>query len=81
MSERSRRVSFTRQFLLGPVYFSDRPPVLWWLSLGEGWMPLHDHVGINFKKKAQLLKIERQISRIWAKGTMLMIVCVLSDLT
>ena len=31
-------------------------------------------------KKAQLLKIKAQMSSIWAKGCMLMIVCVLSDL-
>ena len=32
-------------------------------------------------KLAQLLKMKAQMSRIWAKGCMLMIVCVLSDLT
>ena len=32
-------------------------------------------------KRAQLLKIKSQESRIWAKGCILMIVCVLSDLT
>ena len=32
-------------------------------------------------KIAQLLKIRAQMSSIWAKGCMLMIVCVLSDLT
>ena len=42
-------------------------------------MPLHDAVGINCKK-AQLLKIKAQMSSIWAKGCMLMIVCVLPDL-
>ena len=43
-------------------------------------MPLHDAVGINCKR-AQLLKIKAQVSSIWAKGCILMIVCVLSDLT
>ena len=31
-------------------------------------------------KRAQLLNIKAQISSIWAKGCMFMIVCVLSDL-
>ena len=29
---------------------SDNPPGLWWLSSGEGWMTLHDAVGVNCKK-------------------------------
>ena len=32
-------------------------------------------------KRAQLLKIKAQLSSIWAKGCILMTVCVLSDLT
>ena len=44
-------MSFKRPFLIGRV-ISDRPPVLWWLSPGEGWMPLHDAVGINCKNGA-----------------------------
>ena len=43
-------------------------------------MSLHDAIGINCKK-AQLLKIKAQVSSIWAKGCILMIVCALSDLT
>ena len=35
-----------------PCVLSDRPPVLWWLSPGEGGMPLHDAVGINCKNGA-----------------------------
>ena len=35
-------------------------------------MPLHDAVGI-IVKMAQLLKIKAQMSSIWAKGRMLMI--------
>ena len=47
------RMSFTRPFLLGPVFFrADRPPVLWRLSPGEGVIPLHGLVGINCKKGA-----------------------------
>ena len=43
-------------------------------------MPLHDAVGKTAKEE-QLLKIKAQISSIWDKGCMLIIVCVLSDLT
>ena len=48
----------------------------------RGGMPLHDAVGMNCKR-AQLLKIKAQVSSIWAKGCILMTVCVcvLSDLT
>ena len=63
---------------------SDSPSVLWWLSHGEGRMSLHDAVGLNCKNGA-LLKIKAQVSSIWAKGCILMTVCVcvcvLSDLT
>ena len=46
-------MTFTRQFLLGPVFLiSDLPAELWWLSPGEGKMPLHDAVGISCKKGA-----------------------------
>ena len=30
------------------------PPVLWWLSPGDGGMPLHDAVGINCQKVATI---------------------------
>ena len=71
--------------------------MLWWLSHGEGWMPLHDAVGINCKKGATT---ENQDSAVKHMGLtadiiamrkswyiiiiiMLMIVCVclLSGLT
>ena len=32
-------------------------------------------------KRAQLLKVKAQVSSIWGKGYILMIVCVVSDLT
>ena len=32
-------------------------------------------------KRAQLLNIKALMSSVWAKGCMLMIICVLSDLT
>ena len=50
--------------------------MLWWLSPGEGW----DVVGINCKR-AQRLKMKAQVSSIWAKGCILVIWCVLSNLT
>ena len=49
--------------------------------LERGVMALHYAVEINCKKGATILKIKGQMSSIWAKGSMLMIVCVLSDLT
>ena len=47
------------------------------VSLGEECgMQLHDAVVINCKKGQTILKITAQMSSIWAKGCMLMIVCV-----
>ena len=43
-------------------------------------MPLHDAVVINCKKGATTEYQDADVS-IWAKRCMLMIVCVLSDLT
>ena len=43
-------------------------------------MPLHDAVGINCEKGATT-GYHSQMSNICAKGYMLMIVCLLSDLT
>ena len=44
-------------------------------------MRLHDAVGINSQEGAQLQNIKVKMSSMWAKGCMLMIMCVLSDLT
>ena len=38
------------------------------------------HLGLTVKR-AQLLNTKMQMASIWAKGCMLTIVCVLSDLT
>ena len=49
--------------------------MLWWLSHGEG----RDAVALcswDKLKMAQLLKIRAHESSIWAKGYILMIVCV-----
>ena len=43
-------------------------------------MPLHDTVGIKCKNR-KLLKIKEQMLSIWPKACMLMILCVLPDLT
>ena len=67
------------KFLLGIVFFRTALPCCGGYHLEKGAMSLHDAVGINCK--AQLLKIKAQMSSIWATGSMLMIVCVLFDLT
>ena len=41
----------------------------------RGGMPLHDVVGINCAT-TELLKIKAQLSSVWAKGCILMTVCV-----
>ena len=61
-------MNFTRSFLLDPVFFRTALPCSNGYHLERGGMPLHDAVGINCKKKAQLLNIEAQVSSTWAKG-------------
>ena len=73
-------MSFSYIFLLGPVFFRTALPCSGGYHLESGGMPLHNAVGINCKI-AQLLNIEAHMSSMLAKGCMLMIVCVLSDLT
>ena len=75
-------MSFKRLFLLGTMFFRTALQGSGGYHLERGGMPLHDAVGITVKR-AQLLKIKAQVSSIWAKGCILMIVCVcvLSDLT
>ena len=45
-------MSFTRPFLLGPVFFRTSLPCSGGYHLERGGMPLHDAVGINCKKGA-----------------------------
>ena len=55
--------------------------MVWWLSNGEGGMPLHDAVGINCKKGATT---ENQGSAVKYMGKGVYLddcVCVFSDLT
>ena len=73
-------MSFTRPFLLGPVFFRIAHPCSGDYHPERGGTPLHDAVGINCKK-GQLLNIKAHISSVLAKMFMLMIMCVLSDLT
>ena len=48
----------------------------------RGGMPLHDAVGLNCKNGATTeYRCKAQKSSSWAKGCMLMTICVLSDLT
>ena len=45
-------MSFTRPFLLGPVFFRTALPCCGGYHMERGWMPLHDAVGINCEKGA-----------------------------
>ena len=73
-------MSFTRRFLIGPVFFRTALPYSGGYHLDRGGMPLHDEVGIN-SIEGELLNTKAQMSSIWAMGCMLVIVCVLSDFT
>ena len=71
-------MSFTRLFLLGPVFFRTALPCSGGYHPERGEMPLHDAVGINRKngattenqitKMAQLLKIKSQKWRNYWKS-------------
>ena len=67
---------FTQPFLLGPVFFRTALPCSGGYHMERGGMPLHDAIGINCKK-VQLLKIKAELSSIWAKGCILLTLCVL----
>ena len=69
-----------RPFLLGTVSFLTTLPCSGGYHMERGGMPLHDAVGINCKKGATTDN-HGTVSGIWAKGCILMTVCVLSDLT
>ena len=73
-------MSFTRPFLLGPVFFRTAIPCLGGYHLESGGMPLHDAVGINCKKGATS---ENQGADVKYMGNGVYVddcVCVLSDL-
>ena len=60
--------------------FGPPPPCSGGYHMERGGMPLHD-APWDTVKRAQLLKIKAQVLSIWAKGCILMTVCVLSDST
>ena len=68
-------MSLMRPSLIGPVFFPNALACSGGYHMERGGMPLHDAVGINCKKREQLLKIKAQLSSIWAKGCILMTVC------
>ena len=68
-------MSLTRPSLLLTVLFRTALPCSGGYHMERGGMPLHDAVGINCKKGATM-KIKTQLSSIWAKGCILMTVCV-----
>ena len=72
-------MSFTRPFLLGPVFFRAALPRSGSYYLERGGMSLHDAVGINCKNG--LLKIKAQMSSMWANGCVFDNCVLLSDLT
>ena len=84
MRERSERVGspgtyatelVSRCHFCLALFFRTALPCSGGYHLERGGMPVHDEVGINYKK-AQLLKIRAQVSSIYAKGCILMTVCV-----
>ena len=83
MRERPERVEspgtyvteFHAAIFAWPVFFRTTLPCSGGYHMERRLMPLHDAVGINCKK-GQLLKIKALLSSIWAKGCILMTVCV-----
>ena len=76
------RMSFTRSFLLGRVFFPTALPCSGGYHLERGGIPLHDAVGINCKKGATTEYHGADVKYIWAMVCMFdYCVCVLSDLT
>ena len=70
-------MSFTRPSLLGPEFFRTALPCSGGYHMERGWMPLHDAVGINCKKGKTTENQDSAVKYcIWAKGCMLMTVCV-----
>ena len=70
-------LSFTRSFLLGPLFFRTALPFSGGYHLERAGMPIHDAVGIKCQKDATTENQGAGVKCfIWAKGCMLMIVCV-----
>ena len=74
-------MSFTRPFLLGPVFFRTVLPCSGGHHMEMGGIPLHDLVGINCKK-GETTKNQGSAVKYMGYGVYLDdCVCVLSDLT
>ena len=66
-------MSFTQPFLLGTVVFRTALPCSGGYHMERGGMPLHDAVGLC----GWAVTVKRaQVSSMWAKGCILMTVCV-----
>ena len=83
--ERSERVESPGTYIaeiimLGRVFFRTALPCSCGYHLERAGMSSHNAVGINCKLKSALNTKEHMSSK-WAKGCMLMIMCVLCDLT
>ena len=61
----------TRPSLFDTLFFRTALPCSGSYHMERGGMPLYDAVGVNCKR-VQLLKINSQLSSIWAKGCILM---------
>ena len=72
-------MSLARQFLLGPVFFLTALQCSGNYHVERGGMPLHDAVGIHCKNIATT-EYQGADDKYMAKGCMLIIGCVLSDL-
>ena len=73
-------MSLPRPYLLGTVFFRTALPCSGGYHMERRVMTLHGAVGINCKKGATT-ENQDSTSSIWAKGCILMTVCVLPDLT
>ena len=73
-------MSFTRKFLLGPLYFRTALPCSGGYHLERGGMSLHDAVGVHCKNGATTKKQGAGV-KFMGKGLYVGWLCVLSDLT
>ena len=69
-------MSLTKPSLLDTVCFRTALPCSCGYHMEKGGMPLHDAVGINCKKGATTEHQGSGVKYIWAKGCILMTVCV-----
>ena len=67
---------FHAAIIAWPCVLSNRPPVLWWLSPGDGWDAVTRCGWDKLQKRAQLLNIKAQMSSMWTKRRMHVDDCV-----